>query len=167
MKKIRNIKELLEIDIDLLNKNSVFKTDLISDSNDNRSFLIFDLKSKFLDLFDQFQISIFDEKPCHLELFSRNINSNSTEKIIELIVSEYGVDENNQSASDWNTSKYLSWWFKDSNHEQIYDEPENMDELFYGIMIDGMKNNQLNLAIIDYNNIEPKLNKINWLQQRL
>ena len=167
MRKIRTIKELLEIDIDLLNKNSVFKTDLISDSNDNRNFLIFDLKSKFLDLFDQFQISFFDEKPCHLELLCRNINSNSTKKIIELIVSEYGVDENNQSASDWNTSKYLSWWFKDNNHEQTYDEPENTDELFYGIMIDGMKNNQLNLAIIDYKNIDPKLNKINWLQQRL
>ena len=79
----------------------------------------------------------------------------------------HGVDENNQSASDWNTSKYLSWWFKDNNHEQTYDEPENTDELFYGIMIDGMKNNQLNLAIIDYKNIDPKLNKINWLQQRL
>ena len=73
MRKIRTIKELLEIDIDLLNKNSVFKTDLISDSNDNRNFLIFDLKSKFLDLFDQFQISFFDEKPCLRERISKSL----------------------------------------------------------------------------------------------
>ncbi|NIK92570.1 hypothetical protein GZ212_10455 [Mangrovimonas sp. CR14] len=84
-------------------------------------------------------------------------------KIIELIISQYGVDENNQTISDWNTSKYLSWWFKNSNLQQTIDEPENSDELYYGIVIDGMKNNQLNIVLLDYINIDPKLNNKNWL----
>ncbi|MCF1421434.1 hypothetical protein [Mangrovimonas futianensis] len=84
-------------------------------------------------------------------------------KIIELIISQYGADENNQTKSDWNTSKYLSWWFKNSNHQQTIDQPENSDELYYGIVVDGMKNNQLNIVLLDYINIDPKLNNKNWL----
>ncbi|WP_157492045.1 hypothetical protein [Mangrovimonas sp. ST2L15] len=167
MKNPRDIKELLQIDIDFLCENSRFKSDLINDQNDTRNFLLFDLKSKFLDLFDQFQISLFEKKARHLELNSLNPNPEKIKKILELIVSEYETDENNQSASDWNASKHLSWWFKNDKHHQTYDEPENMEDLFYGFIIDGLKDNQVTLAILDYKNIDPKLNKKNWLQQRV
>lgn len=163
-KKTRNIKELLEIDIDFLYQNSQIKSDSKTDKNDNRNYLLFDLNSKFLELFDHFQISMFHEKALHLEFISQNPNLDRIERLIELIVNEYGADENNQSASDWKTSKYLSWWFKNDIHDRTYDDPENTDELYYGITIDGMKNNLLNLVLIDYKNIDPKLNKKNWLQ---
>lgn len=163
MKNPKNIKELLQIDIDFLYQNSLFKSDSKNDQNDTRNYLLFHLESKFLDLFDQFQITLFDGNARHLELISNYINSDKMKKIIELIISQYGVDENNQTISDWNTSKYLSWWFKNSNLQQTIDEPENSDELYYGIVIDGMKNNQLNIVLLDYINIDPKLNNKNWL----
>ncbi|MCF1191195.1 hypothetical protein LRR18_06315 [Mangrovimonas sp. AS39] len=163
MKNPKNIKELLQIDIDFLYQNSLFKSDLKTDQNDTRNYLLFDLESKFLDLFDQFQITLFDGNVRHLELISKDINSDKMKKIIELIISQYGADENNQTKSDWNTSKYLSWWFKNSNHQQTIDQPENSDELYYGIVVDGMKNNQLNIVLLDYINIDPKLNNKNWL----
>jgi len=165
LRKIRTIKELLEIDIEFLNENSVFKTDSISGSNDNRNFLLFDLKSKFLKIFNQFQISIFDNKAQHLEFRTSKYKSDELKELIELIVDEYGTDENNQSATDWNTLKHMSWWFKNVQHEQTYDEPNNTEELHYGIMIDGMNDERINLLIINYCNIDSKLNSENWLQQ--
>ncbi|MDN3664388.1 hypothetical protein ACFFU1_11595 [Algibacter miyuki] len=125
------------------------------------------MKSKFLKIFDQYQISIFNEKAQHLELRSRNYKSDDIKKLIGLIVDEYGTDENNQNVSDWDGLKYMTWWFKNKNHEQTYDEPENTEELYYGIMIEGMNENQVRLAILDYHNIDSKLNKKNWLQHRV
>ena len=167
MGKPRNIKELLGIDIDFLYQNSEFKTDLIIDKSDNRNFMLFDLNSKFLEIFDQYQISIFGGKASHLEFLCKSQNSDRISKLIELIVCEYGTDENNQNSADWNSSKYMTWWFKNAKHEQTFDEPDNTEELYYGIMIDGMNENQMTLAIIEYNNIDHKLNKKNWLQQRV
>jgi len=167
LRKIRTIKELLEIDIEFLDKNSVFKTDSISESNDNRNFLLFDLKSKFLEIFDHFQISIFDGKARHLEFQALNSKPEGIKKVIELIVNEYGADENNQNAADWNIQKYMTWWFKNDEHEQTYGKPKNSEELYYGIMLDGMDNERINLSLIDYYNIDSNLNKKNWLQQRV
>ncbi|WP_298762047.1 hypothetical protein [uncultured Psychroserpens sp.] len=167
MRKIRTIKELLEIDIDLLNTNSIFKTDLISDSNDNRNFLLFDLKSKFLKIFNQFQISIFDNKAQHLEFRASNYKSQDIKELIEMIVDEYGTDENNQNVTDWNTLKHMSWWFKNEKHESTYDDYENKDDLYYGIMISGNKSNGIEFSLIDYSSIDKIFNEINWLQQRV
>ncbi|EDP70750.1 hypothetical protein FBALC1_08323 [Flavobacteriales bacterium ALC-1] len=167
MRKIRTIKELLEIDIDLLNENSVFKTDFISESNDNRNFLLFDLKSKFLEIFDQYQVSMFDQKAQHLEFRASNCEPNDLKKLIELIVDEYGQDENNQSSSDWNNLKHMSWWFKNETHEPTYDDYENTDDLYYGIMISENKTNGIEFSIVDYSHIDSRLNEINWLQQRV
>ncbi|MAL60228.1 MAG: hypothetical protein CMC14_09285 [Flavobacteriaceae bacterium] len=164
MRKIRTIKELLEIDVDLLNENSVFKTDLISDRNDTRNFLLFDLKSKFLELFDQYQISMFDKEARHLEFRASDYETSELEKLINLIVNEYGADENDQSLSDWNTFKYMSWWFKNKNHEPTYDDYENTDDLHYGMMISEDETIGLIFSIVEYSNTDIKFNKINWLQ---
>jgi hypothetical protein len=122
LKNPRCIKLLLEIDIDFLYQNSVFKVDLISDINDNRNFLLFDLKSKLFKLFDQYQISIIDNKTSHLEFRASNYDYSELRKFIGLIVNEYGVDENSQTSSDWNSLKYMSWWFKNENHEPTNDD---------------------------------------------
>jgi hypothetical protein len=164
LRKIRTIKELLKIDIDLLNKDSIFKTDFISESSDNRNFLLFDLNSKFLEIFDQYQTSIFNGKAQHLEFRTSNYDSDKLRELIDLIVNEYGVDENNQNSSDWNTLKHMSWWFKNENHEPTYDDYDNTDDLHYGIMISENNTNGIEFSIVDYINIDPKFNKINWLQ---
>jgi len=166
LKKRRTIKELLEIDIDFLYENSVFKTDLIAEQSDTRNFLKFDLKSKFLGLFDQFQISMFDGKACHLEFQSLKQEPNKINKVIELILNEYGSDENNQNLADWNLNKYLSWWFKNNEHEKTYDIPFSTDDIYYGITIDGMENGITKFLFLNYSNIEANLNKKNWLQQK-
>ncbi len=164
LKKIRTIKELLEIDVELLQRNSTFKTDLVADKKNNTKFLLFDLNIKFLNIFDQFLISIFNDKAKHLEFRTSKNNLDALKKIIELITEEYGPDENNQTVEDWNNSKYMSWWFKNENHEQTYDDYENTDELYYGFMIDGMKKRNVQLFILSYSNVESKFENKNWLQ---
>ena len=166
MRKIRTIKEILGIDIELLYENSVFKTDSIAETNDNKNFLLFNLKSKFLKIFDQFQISIFDGKAEHLELRASNCKPNDLKKVIGLIIDEYGPDENNQNLSDLNTFELMSWWFKNDKHEQTYDEYDNIDELYYGFMI-GIEKEIGCLSILSYSNIDLNLNKKNWLQHRV
>ncbi|WP_179317923.1 hypothetical protein [Winogradskyella undariae] len=167
MRKIRTIKELLEIDIEFLDKNSVFNTDLISDSNDTRNFLLFDLKSKFLKIFDQFQISMFNKKAKHLQFRTSNYDAIELLKLIDLIVEEYGNDENDQRSSDWNTLKYMSWWFKNESHEPTYDDYENTDALYYGIMMSENQPNGIEFSIIEYSNTDMNFEKINWLQHRV
>ncbi|MAB47799.1 MAG: hypothetical protein CMC05_04125 [Flavobacteriaceae bacterium] len=165
MRNPRDIKELLEIDMDFLYRNLVFKADLISDQNDYRNFLLFDLKSNFLGLFDQLQISIFDKKARHMEFRTSNYEDSELKRLINLIVNEYGKDENEQNWSDWNTLKQMSWWFKNDNHEPTYDEYDNTDDLYYGIMISEDKTIGLRLSIIEYSNIDNEFDKKNWLQQ--
>jgi hypothetical protein len=163
LKKIRNIKELLGIDIDFLYKKSIFKADLISDPNDTRNFLVFELNFKFLEIFDQFQISIFNGKALHLEFHSSDYEPDNLKKLLDLILNEYGNDENNQSSTD--SLNHMSWWFKDNEHSQTYDDYENTDELYYGIMISGNNAKGIELPILSYSNIDLNFNKINWLQK--
>ncbi len=158
---------MLEIDTNFLYRNSVFKADLISDQNDYRNFLLFDLKSKFLELFDQLQISMFDKKPRHLEFSTSNYETTELKKLIDLIVNEYGKDENDQTSSDWNTFKQMSWWFKNDNHEPTYDDYDNTDDLHYGMVISKDKTIGLRFSIIEYSNTDIRFDKINWLQQRI
>jgi len=165
LKKIRTIKELLEIDIEFLRRNSVFNSDLITDKNDNRSILIFDLSFNFLNLFDQFLVRLFNSKPMHLEFRTSKINSTKLDEFIKLIVTEYGKDENNQSAEDWNQMKSMAWWFKNENHEKTYDDFENTDETYYGLMINESADKKIQFAILSYNTIDSKFERENWLQQ--
>lgn len=165
MKTPKNIKELLKIDIDWLYQNAVFKADLITDPDDSRNFLLFDLKTIVFNLFDQFQISMFNKKASHLEFIAKNPKPDQVYQLIERIVNAYGADENNQNAMDFKSSKHMSWWFKNSSHEQSYDEPKSIEEdIYYGILVDGMAENQLILALVCYENIDPKLNEKDWLQ---
>lgn len=167
MRNPRNIKELLKIDTDFLYRNSVFKADLISDQNDYRNFLLFALKSKFFELFDELQISMFYKKARHLEFRTSNYEASELKKLIDLIVNEYGKDENDQTSSDWNTFKLMSWWFKNDNHEPTYDDYDNTDDLHYGIMISEDKTIGLRLSILDYSNTDIEFDKRNWLQHRV
>lgn len=165
LKTPKNIKELLKIDIDWLYQNAVFKADLITDADDSRNFLLFDLKTIVFDLFDQFQISMFNKKASHLEFIAKNPKPDQVYQLIERIVNAYGADENNQNAMDFKSSKHMSWWFKNNSHEQSYDEPKSIEEdIYYGILVDGMAENQLILALVCYENIDPKLNEKDWLQ---
>ena len=164
MRNARSIKKLLKIDTDFLYRNSVFKTDLISDRNDSRNLLLFELKSKYLKLFDQFKISIFDQKARHLELRTSNYEFSELKKFIDLIVNEYGRDENDQTSYDWISFRLMSWWFKNDNHELTYDDYENTDELHYGIMISEDKTTGLSFSIIEYSNTDIEFDKTNWLQ---
>ena len=59
----------------------------------------------------------------------------------------------------------MSWWFKNDNHEPTYDEYDNTDDLYYGIMISEDKTIGLRLSIIEYSNIDNEFDKKNWLQQ--
>lgn len=167
MNKIRTIKEILEIDMDLLYENSTFRTNSISESSHNKSFLVFDINSKFFNIFDQFQVSIFDDKAYHLQFQTSHYDSDHLKKLLDLIVDEYGTDENDQNSSDWNTLKHMSWWFKNKNHEPTYDDYDNTDDLYYGIMISEDSKKGIELTIIDYKNLESKFNTINWLKHRV
>ncbi|MDA0178607.1 hypothetical protein C7H62_1737 [Mesoflavibacter sp. HG96] len=167
MRNPKNIKELLEIDTDFLYRNSEFKADLISDHNKNRNFLLFDLKAIFFGLFDQILISVFDKKARHLELRSSNYENSELKKLIDLLINEYGNDENDQNWSDWKTFKQMTWWFKNDIHEQTYDDYKNKDDLYYGLMISEDETIGLSLAIIEYSNIDFEFDKKNWLQQHL
>lgn len=160
----KNIKELLKIDIDFLFRNSVFKADLISGQNDSRNLLLFELTSSFLGLFNHFQVSMFDKKAKHLEFIGSNINDSEIKKLIDLLVNEYGKDENGQRSHDWNTSKNMSWWFKNENHEPSYDDYDHTDDSHYGIMISENKTTGLEFSILDYSNIDIEFDKNNWLE---
>ena len=117
-----------------------------------------------MEIFDQYQISIFNRKAQHLEFRTSNYDYDKLRKLIDLIVDENGVDENGQSSSDWNTLKHMSWWFKNENHETTYDDFENTDDLYYGIMISENHINVIEFSIVDYINVDSKFNNINWLQ---
>ncbi|WP_353779390.1 hypothetical protein [Winogradskyella sp. 3972H.M.0a.05] len=165
MNRIKNIKELLDINLELLYGKSVFLTDLISKEGDSRSFLLFGLDPTYKGIFSEFQVSIFNGVAHHLELHVAKHNFDEFKSILEQIISEYGDDENEQGINDIESFEYMSWWFKNDKHEKTYDDPFNDEETYYGIMIN-KDANKITLGLIDYSNIDIKLNSLNWSRKQ-
>lgn len=160
----KSIKELLSIDLKSLLDNSSFLRDGITDEKDSRKFLIYDLESKFLNIYDQLEIRIFDGHPMHIQFRTKMNDSQQMKTVIERITKEYGPDQNNLISKDWDSKKHFAWWFKNEKHELTADDAfeKNPDSIYYGLMITPGPLGGSELLICNYMVLENKDEKQNF-----